>query len=137
MPERPPPSALSILLATGMIMAMLVLAIPGIASVFTPSALITATTTIPTAIVITPALITTAAPATATTTPAGPPAGARGLPSTLPAGATADDRLFTVYAGWLYVHTGVRQADSCELEIWPDGHTRSDHLWVDCSPLGL
>jgi hypothetical protein len=126
MQQRPPPSLTSIALASSMILAILVLAVPGVVSIFAPA---------PAVIITTPAAIPTAAPPTAA--PAGPPAGLSALPATLPAGATADDRMFTVYAGWPYRATGARSGDSCELEIWPYGNPPSDRLWVDCSPVGL
>jgi hypothetical protein len=129
---------MSITLASGMILAILLLAVPAIVGLFAPPpALITATpAAIPTAFIVAPVVTTPASTATPAP-PAGPPAGALLLPVTIPAGATAADRMFTVYAGWPYRATGGRQGDSCELDIWPDGRATSEHLWVDCSPLGL
>ncbi len=132
--QRQPPPDTTIALAIGMILAMLLLAVPAIVTAVRPPSVPSATAIVP---AVPTAVVMATAAVVATTAPAGPPTGAPGLPATLPAGATPDDRMFTVYAGWPYLPTGARQGDSCELEIWPDGRTPSDRLWIDCSPVGL
>jgi hypothetical protein len=131
-PDRPPPSTFAIITAAGMILAILVLALPALATIIHPAP----EAPLPTAAVLWP----TAAVAP-TATPAAPvaPVDVLHLPATIPAGDGPDDRFFTLYQGWSYLPTGGRQGASCEITVWPDGRaaTAADRFWVDCGQIGL
>lgn len=132
-PQRPPPDTVSIVLASSMILAILLLAIPAIVGIVRPATSPALTTTAPAPATIPTAIVATNSPALAATdSPSGPTAGLSLLPATVPAGVTPDDRMFTVYAGWPYQLTGESMGDSCGIQIWPNGQGPSDQLWIDC-----
>lgn len=143
--ERPPASALTLVIAGSFFFLILALGIPALFSAFPergerpPATAPTARQLNPTTAPATAAPAELAAPSAvaAPASPEAPPADAAALPATLPAGAAPGDQSLTIYQGWPYQVSGARAGDACELQVWPDGRGPVEQVWIVCALLEL